>query len=499
MAQITAIADPIVSRPVAKSALSLRTLALSICAGALLLAWLPRLRWGLWTDEAGTYWMACAGWWEAISRSGTFPGQSVLYGVLESFFAVRGAWEEPLLRIPSVLAMFVAAWHLKKLAELLIGPEAGWLAVAPFFCSPEIFNFGTMARPYALATAAAIASFRYLAQWRSTPDTGTVLRYLVASVLTLYFHYLFGFIFVIQAAHLGFCLLRGHRFGWRLPVAALAVLPLSLVPLIAQLLYTAKLSGPYPDVDKPTFEQLLQLSFPPNLLLGAALGAALVFLLHGKLKWRKDAPSAETAFLVVSWMLLAPVLFFAIARFTPYQSLFVSRYLLFCLPAFLLALAWLISGFTAVEARNVVLLAIFGGAVLHPGGLLVAFRPASNSWREPLQLVAAERDPGPVFVTSGLIDTKWLDWRTQDPATSPLFSQMTAYPVPNKTIPLPFQFSKAVEDVLLKTDFSVYKSLFLVAAVDAPVASWLSEHLAKSGFRAEVRPVNDYVVIHYRR
>ena len=47
---------------------------LLLCAAAFLLAWLPRLHWGFWTDETGTFWMACKGWREAVNRTATFPG-----------------------------------------------------------------------------------------------------------------------------------------------------------------------------------------------------------------------------------------------------------------------------------------------------------------------------------------------------------------------------------------------------------------------------------------
>jgi uncharacterized membrane protein len=106
--------------------------------------------------------MACKGWREAIARTGAWPGQSIPYSVLESFFVSAGFWKEPLLRLPSVLAMAVAAWQLNRIAERMMGRGAGWLALVPFLCAPEIVQSGTSARPYALALAASLASFRYL-------------------------------------------------------------------------------------------------------------------------------------------------------------------------------------------------------------------------------------------------------------------------------------------------------------------------------------------------
>src|ERR1700676_2820924 len=111
-------------------------LCLFLLIGAFVLGRLPRLFWGFWTDEAGTYWMAIAGWRAAIERTANWPGQSTLYSILESFFAIKSPWQEFLLRAPSVAAVVVAAWQLKRIAELIVHRSAGWLAVLPFVCAP---------------------------------------------------------------------------------------------------------------------------------------------------------------------------------------------------------------------------------------------------------------------------------------------------------------------------------------------------------------------------
>ena len=154
-------AEPTLGTEPSASSMNAPLRILLLCAAAFLLAWLPRLHWGFWIDETGTFWMACRGWREAINRTATWPAQSILFSVIESFFVSRGAWMEPLLRIPSVLAIAVSAWQLKRLAEIGIHRNAGWLTLIPFICAPDIVNFGTSARPYALALAASVASFRF--------------------------------------------------------------------------------------------------------------------------------------------------------------------------------------------------------------------------------------------------------------------------------------------------------------------------------------------------
>jgi hypothetical protein len=471
---------------------------LLLCATAFLLAWFPRLHWGFWTDEAGTFWMACKGWREAIDRTSTFPGQSILYSFLESFFVSQGSWKEPLLRIPSVLAIATSAWQLKRLAEIGIDRSAGWLTLIPFICAPDIVNFGTSARPYALALAASLASFRYLLEWQKAPDWKIAAKYLIASVLTLYFHYFFGFVFVIQALFLISCRIFGRRISIRLPLAAVILLPVSLLPLLGTLRSTARHTDAFAHAVPPTFTQLLQMCFPPALLLTTGLGLLLLWISARNPRWRKAPLRPEFIFLLAIWITLAPVIFFLVSRLTE-QSVFTARYLLFTLPAFVLFLVWIISGFERQEWRFLILLAIFAGTTLHPETLLRIFRDSPSSWREPIRLIASTSGDEPVFVVAGFADSSWLDWKVQDPHTSGLYAPLTAYPIPNRAIGLPFFFGEPVQKFIRQTDFSTSKHFFLVAAADSPLGDWMSNHLETLGFRAQIHPINDYVVIEYSR
>ncbi len=488
------------AEPNAPAVINLPLRILILCAAAFLLAWLPRLRWGFWTDEAGTFWMACKGWHAAIGRTASWPGQPIPYSVLESFFVAAGFWKEPLLRIPSVLASAIAAWQMKRLAELTINRAAGWLAIIPLVCAPDMVNFGTSARPYALALAASIASFRYLLEWRQSRDWKTVAKYLIASALTLHFHYLFGFIFVIQAIFLAGCRLLGRRIGVALPLAAAILLPASMLPLVGVLRSTAHHADSFARAIPPTFAQLLQSCLPPALLLTTGLGLLLLWISAKNLRWRPAPLPPELVLLLATWATLAPVIFFLVTRLTG-QSIFASRYFLFTLPASVLWIVWIISGFERQEWRFLILLAIFAGTVLHPGSLMLVFKESTSSWREPLRWVAARsgEEAPPVFLTSGVADSSWLNWETQDPRTSALYSPLTAYPIPNPSIGLPFVFGEPVQAFIRQTDFSLYQRFFLVATADSPLGDWMSSHLKKLGFRAQIQPINDYVVIQYSR
>jgi len=476
---------------------------LILCAAAFLLAWLPRMRWGFWTDEAGTFWMACEGWRAAIGRTAIWPGQSIPYSVLESFFVATGFWKEPLLRIPSVLATAIAAWQMKRLAELTIGRGAGWLAIIPLICAPDMVNFGTSARPYALALAASIASFRYLLAWRESPDRAAAVKYLIASALTLHFHSLFGSIFVIQAIYLAACRAWGRKTGMGLPIAAAILLPASMLPLVGILRSTAYHADSFARAIPPTFAQLLQSCFPPALLFATGLGLLLLWLSAKNLHWRPATLRPELVLLLASWATLAPVIFFAMARLTG-QTVFVSRYLLFTLPAAVLVIVWILSGFEKPEWRFLILLAIFAGTVLHPGSLLLSFRESASSWREPLRLIESlsNGQAPPVFVASGIVESGALHWAEADPASSRLFAALTAYPIPNPAIPLAYRFDEQVKNFIRDRHLAAYKTgerCFLLSAVDSELGAWMSNYMEQAGFYAQAHPVNDFVVIEFRR
>lgn len=476
--------------------------------GVFSLGFLPRLFWGFWTDEAGTYWMAIAGWQAAIQRTVNWAGQSVLYSILESLFAIKGPGQELLLRVPSVIAVVVAAWQLKRVAELSIHRSAGWLAVLPFVCTPDITEFGTSARPYALALAASLGSFRYLLEWQELDEQQlsrwrTLAKYLAASVLTLYLHYLFGFIFVIQGAYLAFCRARGRRTGLALPLASLIVLPVSLLPVLHSLRVTAKTTEDFAHAAKPALSQLFQICFPPLLLLGAGLGVLMLLASARNMKWRPLPMRPEHAFLVLTWLTLAPVSFFVVARFTE-NSIFAARYLLFTVPAFSLVIAWAAAGLERQEGRLTLLVALFAASILHPGMLMRTFRESPASWRPPLEQIAhaSQTHPAPLFIASGMANSGGLRWKECDPATSSLYSPLTAYPIANRTIPLPYQFFPGVQEYIrgkMQAELSQEPELLLLAASDSELARWMSGYLKQLGYRPETHNFNDFVVVDFRR
>ena len=69
--------------------------------------------------------------------------------------------------------------------------------------------YASDARPYALGLMAASGAGLYLLRWLDTGKLLDAICYAVLAALTVYFHFLFGVMFVVHAAYILLRLLQG--------------------------------------------------------------------------------------------------------------------------------------------------------------------------------------------------------------------------------------------------------------------------------------------------
>src|SRR5262249_11679388 len=113
------------------------------------IVWGPLLRRRFWVGEAGKFWVGHQGRWAGVQKTSHWPGQSLLYAAIESFFCIGGPpWREFLMRVPSVIGVGAAAYFLYRIAERHIGTGAGLAAVILFLFHPDVTALGFQARPY---------------------------------------------------------------------------------------------------------------------------------------------------------------------------------------------------------------------------------------------------------------------------------------------------------------------------------------------------------------
>lgn len=399
--------------------------------------WVPRLSGGFWVDEAGSFWIAHQGFAHVWERLHIYPGQSIIYMHLSWLFATDGPHKELVMRLPSVVAALVAARLLYLLTERMVGPGSGYLAVIPFLSAGAIVEAATNARPYALGLAVILASFLSLREWVHTGSTRQYLIYGFTSSLVVYFHYLFGLIFLAQALYL----LAAHRAGRRIPLARVfmvaAFIAAAAVPLAWQVLTIVRMAGAW-TLRPPSLISLLML-YPTQTLSAAMVALVLYRFLYPKWFGQWIRLAWDDRVLLSLWMLLGPTLIFAAARVTGYP-LFTQRYLIYgLLPAFVF-IAWALRQVNNERARFAVLVALSLNAFLY------VFTVGEPDWRTPLEAVRkVVSSDTPLLVQSGFAQSTNIDLRGEPNDSSYLFAPLTAYPVQNQVIPVPYAFTAGSE------------------------------------------------------
>jgi len=111
--------------------------------------WLMPIGSSLWLDETGSYYLATEGWSDYIA--GRLPHmQTPLYTALIHVLATIGGRSEVLIRLPSLIAMILAAVILYRIAARFGDQESCLIASAIFVVVPDNAFAAADARPYAL-------------------------------------------------------------------------------------------------------------------------------------------------------------------------------------------------------------------------------------------------------------------------------------------------------------------------------------------------------------
>lgn len=499
--------DSTETRPSRLRFLANPAIAWAILGVLLFLVWGPRLLRSFWVDEANTYWMACEGPLAAVQRTWHWAGQSVLYSVIESFFCLRsGPLREIVLRIPSLIGMAIAGYFTYRLAEEVISNGAGFLAVTMFLLNPFTIEMGTEARPYALALAAVAGSSLALVRWMRSRSRKDLIAYVIASIFIVYLHYLFATLFFVHILYILFVFVYERRTAhWPSIAAAYAIIAVASLPLVPLLLLLMREARVLPFLSTPpTVRDLSEFVLHPILAVGVFVAAFAIPLLFRDCVKQPVPVKRPILFLLLTWLLLIPVIFFAVSSVTVLK-IFVPRYISFGIEADALLLAT--AGFTAFTAwpgRAWALLAV----VLSTASPL-AIRSSMHYGREDLKpfmdIIHAEsktNPPPPVFFRSELPDSTIGDWRSGLKRDSYLYAPFVVYPMPNELIPLPFHFTDEARAFISQTVDSKLRNVPEVIFVthEQNWDAWVIERMRQAGFRAaKIYEPNSFTVIIFKR
>jgi mannosyltransferase len=443
--------------------------------GAVLLAFgfaLRGIAYSLWLDETATFWVVKDGFRHLFARAFEWTGASVVYDITAwagSFLApVIGL--EPALRLPSLLAMIVAAFLLYRLGRILADRRTAALSVIAFLCIYEVSFAAIDARPYALGLALLLASMLYFWKYLDSQKRLHAVLYVVTSTLVVYTHYLIALALVAQ-------LVYGWRFKRKLALLWLAIGALC-VPLSGQLLNSYSTRKSHSFAPAPELSAIVAALAPPAL-------AAAVFLTVILSRRAPAAPRQIPYLFLLIWAFFPPVFLFLISTFTD-TSLFMPRYFLGAAPALALLAGHALSRRASVLLSGAALVLVFGIMNWH----VFAYH-ALEDWRGAMAALNAQAAPAdPVLVASGFVEGTPEDINRRDV----LFSPQLAYPISHM-----FRLPHDPSERALPPDLVSANRIFFVGfQSQMQYPSWIVQRLR--GYRAQpIGTFGEVVVIRFDR
>jgi mannosyltransferase len=374
-----------------------------------------------WRDEASTLSAIrrpLPELWHMLGRTDAVHG---LYYLLMWAVARVLGMSELGVRLPSAIAVSVAALCVTAVGRRLVSARAGLMAGLFFALLPVTSRYGQEARSYAMVMALAVLASYLLVRAKAAPvRPGRWLGCYALVVVVMGYANVMSLL--LLPAH-ALTLLwdartapadpgqggprRGIRAGWLIAVAAAGVL---LIPMLVVAWHQAHGT-----------ERLLQLTswaavgsvidgFSGSGLTGSWLVLPVTILLVAAGVWRPGPGRTALARLALPWLALPTPVLLAAGLFRP---VFTSRYILFCVPALALlagsGLDRLITHFaergaaTQSPARRWNVIAAAAIAVIALAGLpsQLAYRaPAGHvdNFRLIAQTLAAHERPGDAVI-----------------------------------------------------------------------------------------------------
>jgi hypothetical protein len=303
----------------------------------------------------------------------------------------------------------------------------------------------------------------------------------------VHLQFLFGLFAVVPAFLVWRHARNGRPVPWRglaLWVGLSALLILPLLPLLRSL-------SRFPDPSAlvlPGPRTLMDILTPGTLAQALAV-FALLLLLPGTRRAGLEGlrtPAARSALaLGVFWFLAPPLLLFVLSHLM-HKTVLIERYVLHIVAAQALIVAVLFRGFPRIPAT----LALVACFLLYPVlyGVMSASKDDGRlSWRQPLHAVRALDPTGaaPVFVQSGHPPTNAIDWQHAIEQRTFFYAHLAAYPLPNRTYPLPYRLDASVEDYvrrLADAELAGSEVVYIAGLAHHPTIEWVRQFFEQRGY-----------------
>ncbi|MEV4563177.1 glycosyltransferase family 39 protein [Nonomuraea sp. NPDC049419] len=294
------------------------------------------------------------------------------------------------LRLPSAVAIGVAAWLLVDLGRRLHSTRAGVVAAGVFAILPSVSYYGAFARSYAFAAAAVVFAFWALHRALERPSGRRWVAYGVAVALVCCTHL---FAVLVLPAHA--LLVRREVLGRMAAALAVGCVPAAVLGLIG---YGERHAISWIPQRGPE----VLLTFPKMAAEAEVLGVALfaIALAGAVLLWRANGVRAWAAALA-GWLVLPPVLLLAVSWLV--TPVYVDRYLFVTAPALALLAGLAVASLPRLQVVAGVAVVVLGCLVALPEHVDVREengRMENIPWA--LRVIKAEPDDALVYGQSQL-------------------------------------------------------------------------------------------------
>lgn len=312
-----------------------------------------------WTDEAFNLVLVRDDWGGFIRTIGNQEPSQALYLVLFKPWVALVGQEEWRTRLPSVVALVLAAALLVVLGGQILDAWTGTIAGVLLATNAAVVEWSQYTRTYSLAVLAAVVTTALYVRARQRYELGPWLLYGAAGALSIYAHFYAGFVLL---AHVGTALADRVRTPLRRVLAAWAVIAAGMVPF--GLYVVAGTRSPVEWIPRPdagTVWRSLHFAsgFNAVLLAMAAAGAASL--------WLRRTRSCRSVLALLAGWVAAPLAGGLVVSIV--KPALVPRFLIVAAPALALLAATAIRSFGPRPVRVLGLAAVLALATIRLAGV----------------------------------------------------------------------------------------------------------------------------------
>ena len=443
--------------------------------------WLLPATASLWLDETGTFWVVKDGLHNTIDRAIRFQGQSPLYYLVVFITTKVAGTSELALRAPSLIACGLVAFFLYKLGCELFDKSRALISAIILAVGAPLVTVASDARPYALGLMFLVAATWYLVRWVQHGGVLNCVIYVLLASMTIYAHYLFALGLAAHPVYYMLSARAGNRTAKSYLIAAGGIL-LCVSPTLTQVSSLFGRRSSLTIVALLSFDNFASVFTPAALVFGLLLGWLISrSTVHVRVSLSKlENP---VLYLLVIWLVLPPLVLYAISIFTPI-TLFQGRYYLASIPAFALFMGWLIGSARPQRAQRLIVLSVAICSILT---VPVALSNQTEDWRRAAEIVNHNGDARSlVLVDSDFVEAGQPGWLNDPEKRSYLLAPFSYYKIGGEVHVLPGKITNSVQGYLSNIETRIHATdhFFVIARLTFERwRSWAFGESAPLGFQ----------------